>query len=102
VASIRFEWDETKNLANQRKHGVSFEDATEIFDDPLYIARQDRTVEGEQRWQTFGLAKGVLLLMAAHSVGETQEDGFTFEIIRIISARYATPQERRNYEDENG
>ena len=52
VGGIRFEWDEAKNLANQRKHGVSFEDASEIFRDPLFVSLKDRIEDGEQRWQT--------------------------------------------------
>jgi len=53
VSEIRFEWDEAKNLSNQRKHGVSFEDASEVFRDPLYVSLKDRIEDGEQRWQTF-------------------------------------------------
>jgi uncharacterized DUF497 family protein len=55
-------------------------------------------VDGEERWQTFGVVGGVLLLMVAHTV---QEVSTTQEVIRIISARPATPKERRRYEDEN-
>ena len=42
---IRFEWDESKNLSNRRKHGVSFEEACQVFRDPLYVSVQDR-IEG--------------------------------------------------------
>ena len=48
--SLRFEWDEAKNRANQRKHGVSFEEAAHVFRDPLQVSVQDRTEGGEQRW----------------------------------------------------
>lgn len=95
---IRFEWDERKNLSNQRKHGVSFEEAGQVFRDPLYVSVLDRIENGEERWQTFGVVGGVLLLMVAHTVREVSP---TQEIIRILSARPATPKERRRYEDEN-
>jgi uncharacterized DUF497 family protein len=49
VSGIRFEWDEAKNFSNQRKHGVSFEDASEIFSDPLFVSLKDRIEDGEQR-----------------------------------------------------
>jgi len=98
VTQIRFEWDEAKNLSNQRKHGVSFEEAGQIFRDPLYVSVQDRVENGEERWQTFGLVESILLLMVAHTV--SGESGIQ-EVIRIISARRATAKERRRYEDQN-
>lgn len=100
--SIRFEWDETKNLSNRRKHGVSFEEACQVFRDPLCVSVQDRTEGGELRWQTLGLVEGILLLTVAHTVLEEFEHGTWVDIIRIISARRATRKERRRYEDENG
>ncbi len=62
--SVKLEWDEAKNISNQRKHGVSFEEAAQVFRDPLYVSVKERVEDGEQRWQTFGLVGGVLLLMA--------------------------------------
>jgi uncharacterized protein (DUF4415 family) len=50
-----FEWDNAKNRANQIKHEVSFETASEVFDDPLHISIPDRVLDGEQRWQTMGI-----------------------------------------------
>ncbi len=102
MAGIRFEWDETKNLSNQRKHGVSFEEACRVFRDPLYVSVQDRIEGGELRWQTLGMVEGLLLLTVAHTVGEELDDGTFVDVIRIISARPATRKERRRYEDENG
>jgi hypothetical protein len=103
---IWFEWDEAKNVSNQRKHGVSFEDASGVFLDPLHVVVPDRVVEGEQRWQALGLVQegGVLLLLVAHTVREDIGGGSdaNVEIIRIISARKATSKERKIYEDENG
>jgi hypothetical protein len=55
VASLRFEWDEAKNLLNQRKHGIRFEDAVEAFYAPLNISRCERDKDEEWRWQTFGV-----------------------------------------------
>jgi uncharacterized protein len=102
VEGIRFEWDETKNLSNRRKHGGSFEEASQVFRDPLYLSVQDRIEGGEARWQTLGLVEGLLLLTVAHIVREERDDGTSVEVIRIISARPATRKERRRYEDENG
>lgn len=106
MGGIRFEWDEAKNLANQRKHGVSFEEASQVFCDPLRLLIADRYVDGELRWQTLGFAGkasgGVVLLLVAHTIREELESGAFIEVVRIITARKATPQERRSYADENG
>jgi uncharacterized DUF497 family protein len=67
-----------------------------VFDDPLHITRLERIEDGEQRWQTIGMAGGVLLLLVAH----TWEENVTHETeIRIISARRAAKLERRIYEE---
>ncbi len=103
MSCVRFKWDEAKNLPNQRKHdGVSFEEAWQVFQDPLHVSVQDRIEGGEQRWQTVGAVQGVVILLAAHAVTEEDADGGSVEIIRIISARRAMPPERRRYENENG
>ena len=102
MTSVRFEWDEAKNLTNQRKHdGVSFEDARQVFQDPLHVSALDRIEGGEQRWQTVGAVQGLVILVVAHTVTEDDADGGSVEIIRIISARRATPRERRRYESED-
>jgi uncharacterized protein len=93
--ATRFEWDDNKNRKNRVKHGVSFETATGVFEDPDLITRQDREVEGEQRWQTIGYAEGVL------TVAHTAVEAGTDEIIRIISARPATSTERKLYEKKD-
>jgi len=95
---LRFEWDEAKNLSNKRKHGVSFETASRVFADPFALSEQDRIERGEPRWRTIGLIEGFFVLVVAHTVLETGDD--ETEIIRIISARRASPRERRRYEDE--
>jgi uncharacterized DUF497 family protein len=92
-----FEWDAAKATSNVRKHGVSFELARLVFADPFALAEQDRIEDGEVRWQTLGTVQGVMLLLVAHTGGE--ESGV--EVIRIISARRATPRERRRYEQTN-
>jgi hypothetical protein len=106
MAGIWFEWDEAKNLSNQRKHGVSFEEASQVFRDPLHVTVDDRVVDGEQRWQTVGMARrragNLLLLLVAHTVREDLEPDTFIDVVRIISARKATPEERESYEDENG
>ena len=106
MEGIRFEWDEAKNLSNRRKHGVSFEEASQVFRDPLYVSVQDRVEGGELRWQTLGLVDDLLLLTVAHTVREERDEGTDYdksiEVIRIISARPATRKERRRYEEENG
>ena len=88
-------WDEEKSRANLKKHGVSFETAQLVFEDPLHISRQDRVEGGELRWQTLGMAGGVALLLVAHTWRETHVGE---EHIRIISARRATKTERKVYE----
>jgi uncharacterized protein len=92
-----FEWDEAKVLANQKKHGFSFVDAIEAFQDPLCLLIVDRVENGEVRWQTYGMVKAGLL-MVVHMIRDVEND----EIIRIISARSATKHERRRYEEQDG
>lgn len=94
---MQFAWDERKNRANWRKHGVSFETAKLVFDDPHHLTRQDREVEGEARWQTIGIVGEVHLLLVAHTVNEDKNE----EVIRIFSARKATRQERSTYGQSN-
>ena len=87
----RFEWDETKAVANLRKHGVPFEEAASVFSDPLAytFGDPDHSV-GEKRLLTFGFSKSGRLLAVVHA-----ERG---RAIRIISARKATRHERGIYE----
>jgi hypothetical protein len=93
---IWFEWDEAKARSNLRKHGVHFDDAMLVFADPYAMVEQDRIEQGELRWQTLGLAAGIVLLLVAHTIQGDEED----ETIRIISARKASRKERIRY-DEN-
>jgi uncharacterized DUF497 family protein len=93
--AMNFEWDERKNRGNRAKHGVSFEAATLVFEDPHAIGVQDHTEEGEERWRTVGLSAGVVVLLVVHT---NREEGGE-EYVRIISARKATPRERKAYEE---
>lgn len=74
----RFVWDPDKAASNVRKHGVTFGAAIVAFADPFALTTQDRFEDGEERWQTLGIAEGFM----------------------IISARRADRQERRRYEQE--
>ena len=93
---VRFEWDAMKARTNQRKHGITFEEAVNVFDDPHAMFEQDRTDDetGERRWQAIGLVEGMVLLLVAHTVREEGHD----EVIRLISARRASRKERNRYE----
>jgi uncharacterized DUF497 family protein len=84
-----------KAESNFRKHGIRFEEAALVFDDPLAVSEQDRIENGEQRWQTIGMSGGCLLLLVAHTVC-FEEQGI--EIVRIVSARRVDRKERRRYE----
>ena len=90
---ILFEWDESKAQSNIRKHDVSFELARSVFVDPFALIEQDRVVGGEERWRTIGLAVTGTVLFVAY----TSEEKGEHELVRIISARRATPRERERY-----
>jgi len=84
-----------EGVSNRRKHGVSFEDAMQVFDDPYALFEHDRIDEsGEVRCQALGLAGGVTVLLVAHTVREESGD----EVVRLISARRATRKEQDRYE----
>ena len=89
-----FEWDPEKANSNRRKHGISFEIAQNVFDDPDALSEQDRIEAGERRWKTIGLVDGVLSLLVAYTV-RCGDEG---ETIRIISARRCDGKERKRYE----
>ena len=85
-------WDPRKDAANQAKHGVSFALARLVFDDPLHLSRPDPYTD-EARWQTLGQV-GAVCLFVVHTIWDGEEPGG-----RIISARRATPRERKWYEE---
>ena len=88
---MEFEWDPAKAAANLRKHRVSFNEAASVFGDPLaYTFVDPDHSRGEERWLTFGMSMGRLLLVVSH----VERDGR----VRIVSAREATKHERKIYE----
>jgi uncharacterized DUF497 family protein len=88
---IAFEWDRTKDSANQRKHGVGFAEASTVFDDPLSLTIPDPDhALDEERFVIIGVSSKGDLLVVVHTIRG--------ERIRLISARSATKHERRNYE----
>jgi uncharacterized DUF497 family protein len=88
-----FEWDYPKAVANLAKHGVTFEQARDAFDDPFAIDFvDDRGDYGEERVILLGMVESRLLVVAHTLRGEK---------VRIISAREAGPHERRQYHEEN-
>jgi uncharacterized protein len=91
----RFDWDISKAMANWHKHGMSFEVAATVFRDPLALSRYDAEhSQNEERWITLGLAETGQLVVVARTFEERPAEAR----VRIISARYATAQERRQYE----
>ncbi|MCK6454254.1 MAG: BrnT family toxin [Alphaproteobacteria bacterium] len=93
---MRWIWDADKSRSNKRKHGLSFGTAQLVFDDPLALSRADPSYE-EERWQTIGMIGGVLVFVVHTSPRLDTETGDG--IGRIISARKATPHERKAYEE---
>jgi uncharacterized DUF497 family protein len=91
--SLTFEWDEKKADENLSKHGVSFEEAKTVFNDPFSVTVYDpgHSID-EQRYIDIGLSSKARLIVVSYS-----ERG---ERIRIISSRKATKKEQRNYENK--
>lgn len=94
---MRWSWDPRKDRINRRKHGIGFETALRVFSDPFAMSEQDRIEGGEERWRTIGLIEGATVVLVAHAFREDQDGTAT---VRIISARRATRQERKRYEEE--
>ncbi len=101
---MKFEWDENKNTLNQQKHGISFEQALEVFDDPQQISILDyRFNYREERWITLGATKGATTKGATKKIEILVVANLFFtdsgsEIVRIISARRANKKEIKQYE----
>ena len=95
---MHWRWDPNKAAANRVKHGLSFEIAVLVFDDPFHASKPDLHPDGD-RWHTIGLVGAVLLLVIHTWPEAASEDG---ELVgRIISARKATAHERKAYEEGN-
>lgn len=89
---MKFEWDPVKSEINLKKHGISFHEAATVFGDPLAITFDDPDHSiGEHRFLTFGYSRANRLLVVVHTERRRKT--------RIISARRATRQERKIYED---
>ena len=94
MSDLRFEWDPRKAAANERRHGVSFEEAQTVFfderarliDDPEHSADEDRFI-------LLGMSTKLRILVVVHAY--RAED----EVIRLISARKATRSERKRYDE---
>lgn len=89
---IRFEWDPSKAQSNKRKHGVSFDEAETVFYDEngLFIADPDVSA-GEERFLPLGMSSRPQELVVCHCYRESES------VIRIISARRATKNEKAQY-----
>ena len=90
--ALSFEWHEEKATANVKKHGVSFDEAKTVFNDPLALTIDDpKHSRAEQRFIDFGYSEqGRLLVVVYTERGDT---------IRLISSRKATKSERKAYEN---
>ena len=92
---FEFEWDPAKAASNLRKHRVSFDEAATVFLDRLATSIRDEYSSAfEERWLTVGMAEDGRLLVVCHTFADDDE-----VLVRIISARPAAQEERRQYED---
>jgi uncharacterized protein len=93
---LRWTWKNSKSRTNELKPGLDFETAQLVFDDPLAISRPDLYPD-EECWQTIGvIAQAFVIFVHTWPVYDSESDE---EVGRIISARKATKQERRAYEE---
>ncbi len=92
-----FEWDPSKERTNISKHGVTFEEASKAFDDPvaLTVFDEEESTEDEDRWITLDLINGHHYLVVVHTFRNNDNDAV---IMRLISARPANKHEVRQYE----
>ena len=92
MGHIRFDWDKEKNIANQKKHGISVEEAQSVFVDENALMIYDPDHSGkEDRFILLGLSASIRLMVVCHCYREDDD------IIRIISARKATHMEQKRY-----
>ena len=88
---LKFEWDKRKAVLNIKKHGVSFEDAATAFGDPLSVTIHDpKHSDHEDRFLLLGETQDKKLVVVAHTDRK--------DTIRLINARPATRQERKDHE----
>lgn len=88
---MKFEWDINKNKSNTEKHGITFEDASKVFDDETSLIEFSRLVGDEERIQIIGKILDIVIIIVAYT--ERNEN------TRIISARKASKIERGKYYD---
>lgn len=92
--TLNFEWDEHKNEINKKKHGLSFETATEVFYDELAILFDDPDhSDDEERFLIIGMLKSSKICIVSHCYRDNDN------VIRLISARMATKSEIRYYQE---
>ena len=92
MSELRFDWDPRKASSNEKKHGVSFEEAQSVFFDEQALLLEDPQPRSEEeRFVLLGLSASLRILVVIHALHEE-------DVIRIISARKATRLERREYE----
>jgi uncharacterized DUF497 family protein len=92
---MKFDWDPIKAELNWKKHHVSFELASTVFDDPIHLSIPDPD-HREARWVTIGITVNTQFLVV---VSTDRINILGEEIVRIISARKATKRERKTYEE---
>ena len=98
MTDFEFEWDPARDAMNQRKHGIAFRIATQVFRDPFHRSEVDRIEGGEYRWKTIGCVNDATFLLVAH----TYRDGAQNTVVRIISARRADRSDRNRYDSQDG
>jgi uncharacterized DUF497 family protein len=92
MTDMRFAWDRAKARENVEKHGVSFEEASSVFaDENARLKHDPEHSQTEDRFLLLGFSAKLRMLIVCHAYRENDE------VIRIISARRATPNERRQY-----
>ncbi len=87
---MEIEWDSDKADSNLKKHGVSFEEAATALLDPMALAQEDGSSEGEPRWVLIGMSAQLRLLTVVHTLRHQDR-------VRLISARKATRKEAKQY-----
>jgi uncharacterized protein len=87
---MEIEWDSDKADSNLKKHGVSFEEAATALLDPMALAQEDATSEGEPRWALIGMSAQMRLLTVVYTLRRQDR-------VRLISARRATRKEAKHY-----
>lgn len=85
-----YAWDPAKAAASFRKHGVHFSDAVSVLEDELALTVRDPYAEQEERWVTMGMDSFGRILLVVYA--------WRNETVRLISARLASPRERKEYE----